>query len=405
MTQMEQRMARGSAAGLRGAVAAALLRLAAGQPGGVGIAHAAAVAPPPSAVESPHLRLREALLHEARERLGKWYKDEQTLELPFFRDNAQVRMSKAECFCDGPDGTGKVPLTFGEFSVEGARPVDVFNVLTDSKNQTKWDPTVSQVEEIVGKWEQTDGVKGVEQIYPTGIIMVPPREITEWVAYEADFKQQEFWVVYSTVANRRLHEARPRADGTVPAENCLGGYWIRPRPDGGAHVLFTQHVNSHPPLMLSAKFVFTVSWGKQIDYINQLRKKSQEQAALSWAASRTIIPDELLHDPVTVVRPATSAAWAGTHSAFREVHAGFFRLYRDAGPRVARGMVAMPVAAAAALCAAALLMTGAVVAVASRRRRSQARRAVMPGNKGLAGGAAEAASLLEEPAADGSIAA
>merc|ERR1712032_440272 len=74
------------------------------------------------------------------------------------------------------------------------------------------------------------------------------------------------------------------------AQNCFGAYWLRKRPEGGTHVRFTQHINSHPPLMLPQRFIFDFSWGKQVDYINSLRSKSSKQAQLGWEKDRTFLP-------------------------------------------------------------------------------------------------------------------
>lgn len=299
-------------------------------------------------------RLREALLKEAEERLTTWYADKSSLELPFYRDGAQVQISKGECLCDTPGGDGQVPLTFGQFDVDGADPVDIFNVLTDWRKQTSWDPTVTQSKEVPGNWTMEDGVQALQLIYPTGIILTPDREILEWVAYRADFQEQEFWVVYSTLNNERIREVSQPIPGTVQMQNCLGGYWIRPKPDGtGSHVLFTQHVNLHPPNLVSAKFVFDVSWGKEIDYVNLLRHRSQQQSQLAWPRNRTVVDPSLL---------------SGSHEAAAlPCHCGQSKASL-VGLWAPLGLPRQPPRSFAAAAACALLAATACVALRLRRR-------------------------------------
>eukprot|EP00931_Biecheleriopsis_adriatica_P010052 TRINITY_DN11114_c0_g1_i2.p1 TRINITY_DN11114_c0_g1~~TRINITY_DN11114_c0_g1_i2.p1 ORF type:complete len:470 (+),score=108.47 TRINITY_DN11114_c0_g1_i2:28-1410(+) len=233
--------------------------------------------------------IREALLQEAKERLTTWYSDKEALNLPYWSYQVEVQQTKQWYLCDKKGGSMRVPVTFGEFNVTGASPVNVFNAVADVAKQTKWDSTVDEVN-VLGDYRE-DGVRGVEMLLPSGIWLVPPREVYQWEAYNGSLESEEFWFVVSTSNVEPLHEVRHINREAVQANNCLGAYWIRPCPKGGeancpagnptnccpaggSRVIFSSHVNVHPPALITAKSIFDMSWPKQVEWINALKKQA-----------------------------------------------------------------------------------------------------------------------------------
>jgi len=263
----------------------------------------------------PPKSIRAAILEEARNRLESWYADQDALNLPYWSWKASIQQSKQWFSCDFDGGDMQVPVTFGQFNVSGAAPIYVFNALSNVELQMSWDSTVSQVHVL--KDDEEDGVRGVQMELPSGIFMVPAREVFEWLAFNASLKDQEFWFAITTQKNEPLHEVRHPDKQAVEANNCLGAYWIRPCPaggekncpvgnpqnccpDGGSRVLFTSHVNVHPPPVISAKTIFDASWPKQIEWINALKKRAWElvkaDADSTSSPSVVISPDWLWKD-------------------------------------------------------------------------------------------------------------
>eukprot|EP00931_Biecheleriopsis_adriatica_P106768 TRINITY_DN8114_c0_g1_i2.p1 TRINITY_DN8114_c0_g1~~TRINITY_DN8114_c0_g1_i2.p1 ORF type:complete len:368 (+),score=96.10 TRINITY_DN8114_c0_g1_i2:70-1104(+) len=239
-------------------------------------------------------RIREDLLREAQTRLSTWYTDKALLEMPWFRDGATLQITKKEGHCDAAGKDSTVPVTFGEFPVEDARPIDVFNALADTSHQKDWDQTIGQVN-MLGDFED-EGVRGLRVTYPTGVPLIPDREVFEWTAFNASLATDEFWFVFSTQQNERLHAVMDREGGAVAAQNCLGAYRIA-RTAKGTHVWFTQQINPHPPLLISARTVFDISWSKQVDFFNAVRKRAQELYKKNPEQSEVALPAWLLQAP------------------------------------------------------------------------------------------------------------
>jgi len=234
---------------------------------------------------------REALLKEARTRLTTWYQDKKSLNLPYWSGNANVLLTKDDYWCDAKGGSARMPVTFGEFNVSDASPRDVFSVLTDVTRTHEWDATLRRVARL-GDF-QDEEVRGINVEVNSGIIFVPARELYEWMAYNTSLEDQEYWIAFSSLENERLHAVRERDGAAVAMQNCLGGYWIRPCPaggeppsscpaaspvdccpDGGSHVVFTQHVNVHAGF-LSPRLMFDASWYRQIDWVNTVRTQAK----------------------------------------------------------------------------------------------------------------------------------
>ncbi|CAK9069055.1 unnamed protein product, partial [Durusdinium trenchii] len=269
-------------------------------------------------------RIREAILKEAQHRLVAWYDDQDELTLPYWEFKAKVQQTKHWYSCD-PNGDMKVPVTFGEFNVSDVRPAELFEVLTDLEGQLKWDNSISEAEVI--KEFPEDGVLAAELVFPSGIWLVPPRQVFQWMAFKASLKNQEYWFAVSSLNVETIHEVHKPNKFAVQAENCLGAYWIQPCPpggetscpagnpysccpEGGSRIRFTSHVNLHPPNFLNAKTIFDMGWTKQIDWINALKNRAREmkkhndariEETVSANATPTL-PKWLWHDPAVPKR-------------------------------------------------------------------------------------------------------
>lgn len=256
--------------------------------GSLGLALLASLLSPDAA--AAETTVRDALLCEASYRLGSMFGDKSLLQGKKQKDGVTLRITKQSMMCGG----NKIPITFGEFEADDVTPLDVFNVLADTAHQKEWDGLIAS-ETGLGDFpdQEATGVALSFQAHPFS-----DRQVFEWQAYNASRDFGEFWVVFSTEDNARLHQKAAREDGAVHAQNCLAAYHIMAKPGGGAHVVFTSEVNAHP-FLLSAEFIFNIMWTKTVDYINALRTRAQDQAqqrAASGEEPRPVVSSELLFD-------------------------------------------------------------------------------------------------------------
>lgn len=230
---------------------------------------------------------RKALLELARDRLENFYANKGNLEDPKEADGIVFRLSKADKSCAGD----MVPLTFLEFDVPNARPVDVFNVIMAAENETQWDKAPSEMR-VIGEWKryQARGVVGFFDAKP-----LSTREIHEWQVASANFTSEEFWVVYSTLENDQLRNKEPLRAGATEMQNCLCAYRITPKAGGGVHVLNTQQINEHP-WPLNARSVANLGWQTSAAFGSHLRAASEAQEKKGWAANKTVAPAWMLKD-------------------------------------------------------------------------------------------------------------
>mmetsp|Transcript_52443 Transcript_52443/g.125304 ORF Transcript_52443/g.125304 Transcript_52443/m.125304 type:complete len:692 (-) Transcript_52443:235-2310(-) len=229
---------------------------------------------------------RNSLLELAHDRLEVQYADKGSLDDPKERDAVKYQLSKDDKAC-GDDG---VPIMYLDFEIEGARPVDAFNVLADALSQPTWDSACAQVEPLVEMRNlQARGLAATFLAKP-----LSSREAFEWQVLSANVTLQEFWVVYTTEGNDDLKARRSLDPDAVEMQNCLGAYYLRPSANG-VHVLGTQQVNSHSS-PLSARTVANMAWGQTIDWAVAFRKASQKQAALHWNDTKTSVPSWMYTD-------------------------------------------------------------------------------------------------------------
>lgn len=185
-------------------------------------------------------------------------------------------------------GGARVPVGFAEFEVPGARPVDVFNTVMNVASQPDWNPKCNQMKHV-GDWPE-EGVRGWDNVF--NLIFDKKLEFLVWQVSEADFVNEDFWMVTSTKHNGKLRQISPRQENWVESDNCLGAYHIRKSPNG-THVVITQHVNGAVGLWFPFHVileVFPVAWKGMINFISQLSKASLNQSSLGWTARQTSVP-------------------------------------------------------------------------------------------------------------------
>jgi len=198
-----------------------------------------------------------------------------------------------------PCGGDSVPVTFAEFDVAGARPVDIFNTMLDTPLQKKWNTQCSSVTPL-GEWLD-QGARGWAVIFK--IPFVSEREFLQWQVADADFAKEEFWLAFSTQNNDDLQEKSPIRDGAVMAQNCLGAYHITKGPNG-AHVVVTQQVNVHPFIAFPLHQVldiFPTAWQGTIDFVNQMSHHARQLALAGASANETVAPAFMLNAEATVL--------------------------------------------------------------------------------------------------------
>lgn len=319
--------------------------------------------------------VRDALLCEAKHRLGAIFGDESLLQGKKQKDGVTLRITKESSSCGG----NKIPITFGEFDADGATPVDIFNALADTAHQQEWDGLIASQKSLgVFPDEQATGVALSFQAHPFS-----NRQVFEWQAYNSSHDYSDLMVVFSTEDNARLHQKADREGGAVHAQNCLAAYHITAKPGGGVHVVFTSDVNAHP-FLLSSEFIFNIMWTKTVDYIDALRVRAQSQAKLRphGAAPKAVVGDDLLFD-----REGQGPAACAPGAGLQALTASFEAQTAPGGARPR--WTSRPVVALALLVpgAAALLALGVAVFRRTGRRVSGARQVTK---------ATDAESLLEQ---------
>mmetsp|Transcript_152011 Transcript_152011/g.488031 ORF Transcript_152011/g.488031 Transcript_152011/m.488031 type:complete len:720 (+) Transcript_152011:97-2256(+) len=241
------------------------------------------------------LPLRTSLLDAAHDRVNNFYKDSQNLDDPKQQAGVVFRLSKDDKECGG-DG---VPLSFIEYDVDGARPIDVFNVLSDAHNQPSWDEHCAKMDPL-GDFTQVQA-KGFAGLFVAPGAPVSGREGYEWMVAEANFTTEEFWLVMSTYNNNDLKQKRPFDSGSVEMQNCMAAYKIT-KTDKGSHVVNTQQINSHS-WPLSARYVANTGWTGSIDFATSLRKVAPTQKQKGWNQTQTFLPSWMLVDRPCGVEP------------------------------------------------------------------------------------------------------
>lgn len=217
------------------------------------------------------------------------------MEAPYYTSGGfSMSMLKKDVQC----GEAWVPVTFIEYDVAGARPVDVFNTLVDISGTSKVsaNPTIP-----LGDFH-AQGVRGLAVFFAPPL--VSEREFVQWQAADANFANEEFWVVFSTQQNEELHKRRPMQQGAVEGQNCLGAYHITNTPNG-AHVLMTQHMNVDPPLPMPVHQIekFTKLSQATVDTSNEVMDKARQLAQKGLSSSYTVVPAFMLEKAYLRPRP------------------------------------------------------------------------------------------------------
>jgi hypothetical protein len=237
------------------------------------------------------------LLDQAHERILHWLGDPSLIEHCGTREDINLFMLKEDQMCAG----SVVPVTFAEFTVKNARPVDVFNTMLNTKDQKKWNPQAAAIFHLGDYPSLGARAYAVDFALP----IVSDRELFQWQVADADFQSDEFWLVFSTENNEQLKAKQPLAAGATESSNCLGAYRITRSPEG-AHVIITQHVNAHPPFPFPLHQIMNflpAAWKGVVDFVTNLKQRSQYQLGLGW-------PDDRVAGPAFMLQNASTAAVA-----------------------------------------------------------------------------------------------
>lgn len=252
---------------------------------------------------------RAELLSTARLRILDWYTNASLMEEAAEQSGIKISMLKKDLPCGGDN----VPVTYAEFTVRDARPVDVFNSMLNTSAQLEWNP------QCLGAMPLGDfvdeGVRSWAVIFDFPIL--GDREMVQWQGAEADFDAEEFWLVFSTRDNEELLAKVEVPAGTVLAQNCAGAYHITKRPEG-AHVILTQHVNFHPPIQFSMHQVlelFPPAWKGTEDFVSQLSQRSRQVSGWGHERSWTPAPPYMLQSVDVRARHAAPEAFGAVEQS------------------------------------------------------------------------------------------
>mmetsp|Transcript_121368 Transcript_121368/g.223418 ORF Transcript_121368/g.223418 Transcript_121368/m.223418 type:complete len:357 (+) Transcript_121368:45-1115(+) len=234
---------------------------------------------------------RDMLLQEARLRTLGWYADESLLDMPQEREGVTVRMLKEDQICAGQH----VPVVFSEFTLPSVRPVDVFNALaTDPSPEGKRSPCGNAITESAGQFPE-----GAIRAWSTeaDAPVLGGLTFVQWEVVDANFANDTFWLVTSTLHNDKLLEQHPVPPGDIDGDVCLISYYVTRTPEGGARVVGTRHVNFHFLSFIPFHWVynyFPQAWEMTIICKDVLSKSAQVQRARNWSKDQTVLPDWML---------------------------------------------------------------------------------------------------------------
>lgn len=232
-------------------------------------------------------RWREVLLTQAHQRMS-WLSDSRLIEQCGTREGIQLYMLKEDQMCAGD----VVPVTFAKFVVNGVRPVDVFNTMLNTVEQKDWNPQAASITPLGDYPDLGARAYAVDFALP----VVSDRELFQWQVADADFEKEEFWLAFSTEQNERLKAITSFAPGATESSNCLGAYHITKTAEG-THVVITQHVNAHPPFPFPLHQIMNflpAAWKGIVDFVTELKQRSQYQNGLDWQANRISGPAFML---------------------------------------------------------------------------------------------------------------
>jgi len=183
-----------------------------------------------------------------------------------------------------------LPTYYIEFTVEGARPVDVFNVMADTMSQPNWLCKGCTIKLL--KNDLQDMVQGFAATYRA--VPLGRREFYQWQAVEADFDSNEFLIGVSSKHNQMLHALQPVESDATVGRLCYSFSRIRPHPKG-THVMQMTHFDARVPPLLSMGFLsprnmYHIVWPMFLQRVPQIIDRAKEQAKKNWDAHRLAIP-------------------------------------------------------------------------------------------------------------------
>lgn len=229
-----------------------------------------------AAVEADCQSVREALMCEAKKRLSGWFEGgSQKFESPLSQDGVELRFMVGSRPCGGDD----VPVMVANYSLDGVRPIHIFNALAHVELQKDWNPTMSEVKVL--KDDAAAHVREVKLQYLTGVPGLPDRRIYEQEAFDVNDDGTEYWFAATSNNNENIKKLDSSAgssgffdfEAPVEANSCFAAHHVRATKTG-VYVVFTNEVNGHPPFGLSPTLVSKLTWRKTVDFISLLQKEA-----------------------------------------------------------------------------------------------------------------------------------
>lgn len=241
---------------------------------------------------SEHVQLRREMLHRFQQHYDDVDKGlfEKPRESP--ENNAKIMISKKDSSCGGQDS----PAYYTEFTVHGARPVDVFNVMADLTKWPEWLCKGCTIKLL--KNDEQEQVQGFSATYMA--LPVARREFYQWQVYDADFNTDEFVVGVSGRHNEELHRLKDKEWDSVVGRMCYAYSRITRTPTGAKVVQMTQF-NARVPFQVgpfSPRKVYFFVWRMMLERVPIIVAKAKEQAGKNWDPQRLSVPLSFLDNPI-----------------------------------------------------------------------------------------------------------
>lgn len=214
---------------------------------------------------------REAVLCEARRRILSMFPHKELLEDPVGRDGVSLQISKQTWPCGG----GDIPITFLTLDIPNATPEDMMNAMLHTESQAKWDSSQVDTANVIGDFPSLQA-QGIAVSYRAPFPFAS-RELFEWQLVDVS-DPDDMWAVWTTDSNENLKSKRQANGGAQVSEDCLRAFRVQRKADGSVRGTFTSQFNGHP-FLVSASFVFRISWTKIVDDLIHLRERTQKLAA------------------------------------------------------------------------------------------------------------------------------
>lgn len=254
--------------------------------------------PMPPRPEDFPLPLREWALGEARQRFDGWLSNKSSFEA-FVDDSAGVKgwLSYESLPCGSTQNslTGGVPEMFIEYYVDGARAIDVFNVIVECGSPWSSGPGVAKIScELLEDmaWRQAQGIRSTYMRTQEFASLL--RESTSWRVASANFTEQEFYYIETNQENQELLDRHPPNPENAEQDTCF--YGLRIRAEGSrVRVSQTSLHNPNYKFWMPRSFYKNGGFSSLVEWVGELRTRSRLQFSKNLSMSSVAVPDFMLN--------------------------------------------------------------------------------------------------------------